>query len=271
MNETRAAQGLPFRAGLVAGVVGAAALALCAGFAHGLTYTIPDAELADTEFTKLSGYSGSGSTLDGRSDVPGPGVTFLIKLAAPDNGKIGIGDPWPTDAAAGFAQDPLHGHMTSLAAYDTYQMTIRYVSGPAGSDIDVSLIMNTGLTGASGSPANDWTNDTFWGGAWMSLALGETKTLTLDFGGAEAWNISDNKAPHTGGGLGWANGGIYAINDRDRNEITNIGLQVADFDGDALGNQVTLHLNAVPEPVTLAGLALGVGSLARYVRKRRLS
>lgn len=231
-------------------------------------YAVPDAELMTTGFGVIPGFSGSSSTLDGKTDVPGPGVQFLVTLAGPDSGKMGIGDPWPTDAAAGLGWDPVLGHWTSLAAFDSYQMTVQYLSGPAG-DIDIALLLNTGLTGPSGYPSNDATNDTFWGGPWISLALGETKTLTLDFGGAEAWNISDNKTPHTGGGLGWADGGTYAINDRDRNEISNIGLQVADFDGDVLGQgQMTLHLN-VPEPATLSILAAGLAVLGRPRRRRR--
>ena len=130
--------------------------------------------------------------------------------------------------------------------------------------------MNTGLTGGSGNPSNDPTNDTFWAGPWLTLSLGQMATLTLDFAGAEAWNISDNKAPHTGGGLGWADGGTYAINDRDRNEVSNIGLQMADFDGDALGNQVTLHMNAVPEVPTTVMVALGwVGVIVFLLLRHR--
>ena len=33
--------------------------------------------------------------------------------------------------------------------------------------------------------ASDSTSNTFWGGPWTSLALGEIKTLTLDFDAAD--------------------------------------------------------------------------------------
>lgn len=249
------------------------AAASCASAATVNPYALPDAELMDSGFNPL--YSDGGSALISRTDVPGSGVHFDLTMAGNDlnDGKIGLGDPYPTSSNAGFGDDlnPYTGstHRTSLSAFDSYQMVIRYDAGPVGSTLNISLIMNTGLTGVSAYPSSDGTNDTFWAGAWTTLGLGETKTLTLDFGSAEAWNISDNKAPHTGGGEAWTNGGWYAINDRDRNEITNIGLQIADFDGDVLGHSVTLHLNAqpVPAPAGLALLSLGSG-LVVLLRRR---
>lgn len=254
------------------------AAASCASAATVNPYALPDAELTDPEFQQIPNYSSSGSALTSRNDVAGSGVQFGVSMGTSDFGKIGIGDPWATSSNAGLGWDSVQKHYTSLANFDGYQMTIQYVSGRVGSEVNVSLIMNTGLTGPSGFPnwnqeksdlSGDKTNDTFWAGAWTTLGLGETKTLTLDFGSAEAWNISDNKAPHTGGGEAWTNGGWYAINDRDRNEITNIGLQIADFDGDVLGHSVTLHLNAqpVPAPAGLALLSLGSG-LVVLLRQR---
>ncbi len=208
-------------------------------------YRIPDAELLDTaNFVKLP-WSTSASTLDHRYDVGGEGVVYWFTLQGPDNGKIVLGDDWPTSPNAGFGWDAELGHSTSLAAYGCYELVISYINGPAGSDIDVDLFLNTGLTGPSGYPSNDGTNDTFWEGGWTTLSLGQTKTLRLDFNNARADNISDNKVPHTGGGKGWLNWGWYPINDRDRNEISNIGFQVADFDGDALGHSVEITLNVM--------------------------
>lgn len=239
-----------------------------APYALATPYELPDAELLDVGFKQIFGYSGATSTLDGKFDVAGPGVQFGITMAGSDNGKMAIGDQWPTSYNADFDWDPVLSHFTSLDAYDSYDLAISYVSGPAG-DIDISLIMNTGLTGPSGFPTNDPSNNTFWAGSWMSLSPGETAIFSLDFAAAEAWGIPDNKAPHTGGGLGWPDGGIYAINNRDLNEVSNIGLQLADFDSDLLGaGQIVLHLNAVPEPATIVLLTLGCGAIA-WRRRRR--
>ncbi|HPD17106.1 MAG TPA: Ig-like domain-containing protein [Planctomycetota bacterium] len=223
-------------------------------------YRLPDAELMSSGFGQLSGYSSSSSTLDSRTDVAGQGVVYGLTLKGADAGKIGIGEPdWPIAAAAGLDYDPgvpggcqPHDN-SSLAAYSCYEMTVSYLSGPAGSTINIGLFMNTGLTGASGYPSSDGTNDTWWGSEWVTLALGETKTVTLYFSGAEAWNISDNKVPHSEGGTAAPNGGRYAINFRDRHEITNIGLQVADFDGgtlltDGYPIQIALNVPGQPQP-----------------------
>jgi len=89
--------------------------------------------------------------------------------------------------------------------------------------------------------------------------------VELDFAAAKASGITDNPVPHTGGGLGWPDGGIYAINDRDLHEIGKLGFQIADFDGDTFGMPVVVVLN-LPEPTTLALLALGALPLLRRRR-----
>ena len=245
-----------------------AVLILSASFAHAVPYQIPDAELLDSGVEQYSGYSSATSTLDGKAALPGQGVEYLVTLSGPDDGKMGIGDPWPTSIEAGLGWDSLLRHWTSLDSYDSYQMSISYTSGPVG-DIDVSLLMNTGLTGPSGFPSNDVTNNTFWAGPWTTISLGEAVLIELDFDYAWAWDISDNKEPHTGGGLMWPDGEWYPINSRDLNEVSNIGFQIADFDADVLGGgQITLELNAVPEPATLLLLATGCCALAWRRRGR---
>jgi hypothetical protein len=198
-----------------------------------------------------------------------------VTLAGADDGRLLIGDPWPTASAAGFGYDPgVPGgtlpHFTSLADYDSYEMLVTYAAGPPGSDVDLALFLNTGLTGPSGFPSSDPTNNTSWSGAWVNVGLGQTVVLGLDFDLAEAWQISDNKVPHSGGGLAWPDGGLYAINDRDRHEISNIGIQMADFDGDLLGTPIVLHLNALPEPASfgLLGAALLLARARRRSRTR---
>ena len=106
--------------------------------ASAVPYVLPDEELLVGGFGQLGGFSGSTSTLDGRIDIAGPGVQFNIALSGADNGKMGIGDPWPINPAAGLEYDSELDHFSSLAAYDSYQMTISYLSGPAG-DINVAV------------------------------------------------------------------------------------------------------------------------------------
>ena len=203
------------------------------------SYEIPDAELINNFVVE---WGGGALT---KVDVAGPGLEFRVTVPS----KTGLGDNWPVGAEAGLDWDPVLHHWTSLAGYASITMTVTYTSGPPGSEVDLHLFMNTGLTGPSGFPSNDLRNNTFWGGPWVSIPVGQTRLLVLDFAGAEAYNITDNPLPHTGGGQNLPDGQIYQVNLRDRNEISHIGLEVADFDGDTGGQQVVLHLNP-PQPVT---------------------
>ena len=74
-------------------------------------------------------------------------------------------------------------------------MQVRYISGPG--PITLKLFMNTGMTGPSGYPANTWQNNTGWVGESVTLAVGETRLMELDFDNAQAWGITDNPYPHT--------------------------------------------------------------------------
>jgi len=214
-------------------------------------YRIPDVELLNEAndpdaFVKLDGWSGSSSTLLERTALAAGGVVYRIRLEGAENGKIVVGDPWPTSSDAGFAWDYGLDHATSLPAYGCYEMVVYYRSGPA-EHINVCLFLNTGLTGPSGYPSSDSTNDTYWDSDWTTISLGQQVTLRLDLNNARANNISDNKVPHTGGGKGLANWSRYAINNRDRQEISNIGIQIADFDGYESGTEIEIELNG-PAP-----------------------
>ncbi len=236
---------------------------------------MPDVELLDSdEFYHQIWESSGGSSLDGRVDLTAGGVGFLITLGPGDDGKMIVGDNWPVGPLAGLLRDEgvpggckPHDN-SSLHIYDSYTMGVSYLDGPIGSTVNMALYMNTGLTGPSGWPSSELRNNTAWSGPWVEFHVGDTALLELDFLAAEAWSIEDNPDPHTGGGLSWSDGGIYAINDRDLHEISNIGIMIADFSGDTFSRQVSLELNVVPEPATILICILGAATLAAARRKR---
>lgn len=250
--------------------VGAGVVLAAAGMARAGDYAFADAAMLHlTE-------AGWGNSTVSVTDAPGTGVWFDINLPDTGDGKTGTKDDWPIHPDAGLGYDagyepgdPSDPHASphdnvDISAWDGIAMRATLVSGPPG-EFDLHLFMNTGLTGPSGYPASDPTNDTFWAGPWVSLTVGESKPITLDFDAAEAWNIADNKSPHTGGDLGLANGGTYAINARDRREVTSLGIEFADFDGDLSGGTVRLRLEPIPEPTSLLLLA---GAAALTLRRR---
>lgn len=248
-----------------------AALLVAAGLsppAGAADYVYPDAELMNAAFATEPWGSGS---LVGRDDLPGPGVRFRIELGtAADNGKTVIGDDWPVASTAGLAWDDGGGYAAahdnvSIAAWDRIAVPVRYVSGPG--DAAVKLFMNTGLTGPSGYPPSDWHNNTAWTGAPLTLSVGETATLILDFDNAQAWGIGDNPFPHTASGLSLPDGTWYAVNDRDRREVTNLGFEVYDASGQGAGQEIVLDLS-IPEPATLSLLAAGGILLLRRTTAR---
>jgi len=249
------------RSGGAAGTLLLAVSAVAVFFAaqaEAIPYTIPDSELMnEAEFVKEWG----DGSLDSRSYLPVQGVQYTITLGASGDGKTAFGDNWQLGLNLGW--DDLLYHYTSLADYDSLAMTVRYVSGPAGSDIDMHLFMNTGLTGPSGNPSGDTRNDTFWGGAWANVALGEMVTVVLDFDLAESYNAGDNPEPHTQPPDGYQDGDWLAINMRDRNEVSHFGFEIADFDGLLGGQQILMELNVVPEPAGVALLLAGLAALAR--------
>jgi len=233
----------------------------------GGAYVIPDAEMANHFTEKSDGNSSITSVID----VAGPGVGFDLDLADPSlygDGKTLTKDDWAIHSDAGLASDggwypndPNLPHASahnnvSIAAWDKIQMKVTVLSGPAGGDLDIHLFMSTGMTGASGYPSSDLTNDTFWAGDWVNVKVGEWAILTLDFNDCEAWNITDNKFPHTPAG-GGGNGDRYAINERDRREVTAMGFEFADFDLDLGGGQVQILIDPVPEPASLGLISLG--------------
>jgi len=231
------------------------------GQAYAVPYVIPDYHLMnEDEFVKDWG----DGSLDSRSYLSGQGVEYTITLGGSADGKTAFGDDWQLGINLDY--DPVLWHWTSLAAYDSIAMNVRYVSGPVGTDVNMHIFMNTGLTGPSGFPSNEPDNNTFWGGAWANIALGEIVTVRLDFDLAEAWGAADNPEPHTQPPGGYTDGDLLAINMRDRNEVSHFGFEIADFDNILAGQQIVLELNIVPEPAGVVLLLLGLTALARRRR-----
>ena len=242
------------------------------GVSSGGSYIYPDAELMNSEFQTQIWGSGA---LDSRLDTAGQGVRFWITLGtAGDGGKTVIGDSWSVASTAGLgwdggyypndAGDPHaspHDNV-SIADWDKVEVTVRYVSGPA--DIEMKLFMNTGLTGPSGYPSSDGNNNTAWIGQSLALSVGDVATLELDFDSAQTWGASDNPYPHSGSGLGWADGTWHAINQRDRREVSNMGLEVY---GTGYEQQIVLDVS-IPEPATAVFLsAAGIAALLRREKR----
>ena len=210
-------------------------------------YWFPDAELMNTAFETERWGTGY---LQSREDLPGEGVRFVLILgSADDSGKTVIGDEWQVAGTAGLAwdggyypNDPGGPHAqphdnVSIAAWTRLALRVK-LSGRFG-QVSMRLFMNTGMTGPSAYPPNDARNNTAWLSPPIRIGAGETKVLVLDFEAAEARGAADNPWPHSGHGENWPDGSVRAINERDRREITNIGLEVY---GTA-GAEVTLDIN----------------------------
>ncbi len=210
---------------------------------------------------------GSG-TLDTRQLLADDSVVLGLTLGtAGDAGKTALGDSWPVAAAASLAWDggylpgdPDEPHAqshanVSIAEWQGIQLPVLYAAGSG--EITLKLFMNTGMTGPSGYPVSSWQNDTAWGGQAVTLAVGQTAVLNLDFDLAQAWNAADNPSPHSGAGEAWLDGAWHAVNERDRREITNLGFEVY---GPA-GAGITLRLNFIPEPLTAHVLAAAAAML----------
>jgi hypothetical protein len=218
-------------------------------------FTIPESELReDAEFGSTAWGPG---TLVGRSDGPGESVDFSFSALGPSG--TGVKDDYPVDPVYGQVI-PSHGN-GDFSGFWGYALAVKNM----GTDtVWVQLIMNTGFTGPSGNPSSDPTNNTFWSGwpAWTRLGPGDSLVLNLNFDYAVAYQISDNKDPHTGGGQGWPDGGCYAINAYDRSEVSAIGFEVADFSG----TNPEASIRLTPDTTELASIEGGSDAGNRHAR-----
>ncbi|MBN2455751.1 MAG: cellulase family glycosylhydrolase [Sedimentisphaerales bacterium] len=174
-------------------------------------FTIPESKLLDSEFSSTRW----GGTVS-RSDAPGTAVQFVFSGLS-DNGT-GLKDDCPVDTIYGqLIPSHVNGDFSNFSAY---ALTFVNLDTEA---ISVSLFINTGFTGPSGTPSNDSNNDTFWQSVWTQIEPGQRKIVTLYFDYATPWNIEDNPDPHTHG----TNGVPTSINNFDRAEVSAIGFEVA--------------------------------------------
>lgn len=227
---------------LVAGV-----LVLLSLDAAASVFTIPESQLlGGPEFGSVAWGPG---TLLSRSDGPGESVDFaLVNLGT---SGTGIKDDYPVATVYG-QTIPSHGN-GDFSGFSGYALSVRNLDGEA---VWFQIIINTGFTGPSGDPPSDVTNNTFWTSypPWTYVGPGDSVVLNLSFDNAVAYQISDNKVPHTGGGENWPDGGVYAINDFDRAEVSAIGFEIADFNGvnpDAV-------IRITPDTTELAGMQRGL-------------
>ena len=218
-----------------------ALLSVAPAVVYGASVLLPDDEYLGADFTKRYGPG----VVVSRVDVSGLGVQFTFSGIG--SGGTGVSDNFPVNDVGQIL--PSHGN-GDFSNFDGYRT--RFTNRAMG-DVNISLYLNTGFTGPSGNPSNDSTNDTFWQSPWVTIAPGASQLILLDFGAAVPYNISDNKLPHTQG----TNGVVTAINAYDRTEVSNIGFQVADFNGDLAGQSIVIDIN-VPEPSAISLVGNGL-------------
>jgi hypothetical protein len=213
-------------------------------------FTIPESKLLDSEFASTS-WGGSVSVTDAAGDA----VQF--SFAGLSDIGTGVKDDYPVDTVYGQTL-PSHGN-GDFSNFDGYGLWVKNLDTQS---VEVSLFMNTGFTGPSGTPSNDLTNDTFWQSSWTEIQPDQAALLRLDFDAAVPWNISDNKAPHTQG----TDGVSTAINAFDRTEVSAIGFEVVG----PSNPQATLLVAPVPEPVALLLVGSAMVGLVGVRKKKSL-
>jgi hypothetical protein len=210
-------------------------------------FTIPESKLLDAEFSIYRW--GPASFV--RIDAPDDAVDFAFS-GLTDSGT-GLKDDYPVD---NYGQIPNSHGSGNFSNFSGYALKIENRDDQA---VEVSLFINTGFTGPSGTPSSNLANDTFWQSSWTEILPGQTNILQLNFDDAIPWNIEDNPSPHTQG----TNGVSTSINFFDRTEVSAIGFEVV---GPSDNSVATIRISPAPEPATICLLGLGALSLLR--RKR---
>lgn len=174
-------------------------------------FTIPGNHLLnDPEF----GSAAWGPATVSRTAGPGSSVDFAFTGLG--TGGTALEDDFPVANVYGQTGGSYNSNFTN---YGGYSLQVKNLDD---APVWFQIHINTGWA----SP--DTTADTYWETpSWQYLAAGQTAIVALDFNYAKAFHISDNSAPHTLG----SDGDTLAINAYDRTQVTNIGFQVADFNG----------------------------------------
>jgi hypothetical protein len=213
------------------------------------SFTVPESELLSSEFNTKAW--GPASFV--RTDAPGNAVDFAFTGLT--TSSTGIKDNYLVATVYGQIL-PSHGN-GDFSNFSGYTLQVQNLDDmPVG----VSVFINTGFTGPSGTPSNNSANDTFWQSAWTEIQPGQTTILQMLFDNAIPWNISDNPSPHTQG----TNGTATSINAFDRAEVSAIGFQVY---GPSGNSAATIRVSPIPEPATIGLLALGGMIVRRLSRK----
>jgi parallel beta-helix repeat protein len=165
-----------------------------------VTLTLSDDELG----TQFAREWGSTVTI---TDILGLGVRF--DFAGLSGGGSAVGDNYPVSQKAGGTNDRIGGWGNFLA-YTQYRLVFTNL-GP--NPISCNLFLNTGLGGGA--------IDTYWENGWVSIGVGQSQIVTLDFSSATAYNAQDDPVPE------WQYaGGTSALIVRRLGEVANIGFQV---------------------------------------------
>ena len=205
-----------------------------AGTAGAEWFSLPDAALMSSEFATAAW----GPATYTRTDVLGPGVRY--DFTGLSSSATGIRDNYPVMNV----YDQNGG--SDFTNFDSYNVT--FINLSDSGYVHVNIFFNTGLTqGSDGGHTHSGICDTYWEDGWIFLEAGDTVEVLVEFDAAVAWNISDNPIPHSEGGNGSPDGGTYTINAYDRGQVTNIGFQVADFDGESPNASLLIKATWNPE------------------------